>query len=406
MKKTIILLSLFILAFCGGEEKNISSVSPESEHEREQEAHETQELHLAPEKQKDWGILVDTATSEDMTSKITLPGVITLNQNRTAHISSFVGGKVVSLNTDLGESIKKGQILLTINSPEFAQAQASFLQSMAKLNLSRKEYERAKMLLKEKAIEEREYLRREAEYEKLRTEVGGLGSILHSYGFDHEQTAKLIQKCASMPPDGDLCELADPNLPIRSPEDGTIIFRDIIIGEPVELNKILFTVSDLSTLWALLDAYEKDLPLITERSEVTIQSPLYPDQEFRGKIVYISNIIDERLRTVKIRVEVKNKEGLLKPNMYIQGIIKNKTFDKTALAVPEEAIQNLNGEKIVFILEKENVFAVRHVKLGEKIGDKRLIIQGLEPSDKIVIKGAFNLKAELTKESLGHAHIH
>ncbi len=406
MKKHIILLSLFILAFCGDREKNISSVSPESEHEHEQEAHEIQDLHLSPGKQKDWGILVGTATIEDVTSKITLPGVITLNQNRTAHISSFVGGKVVSLKTDLGESVKKGQILLTINSPEFAQAQANFLQSMAKLNFSRKEYERAKMLLKEKAIEEREYLRREAEYEKLRTEVGGLGSILHSYGFDHEQIEKLIEKCASMPPDGDLCELADPNLPIRSPEDGIIIFRDVIIGEPVELNKILFTVSDLSTLWALLDAYEKDLPLITERSEVTIQSSLYPNQEFRGKIIYISNIIDERLRTVKIRVEVENKEGLLKPNMYIQGIIKNKTDEKTTLAVPEEAIQNLNGEKIVFILEKENFFAVRHVELGEKIGDKRLIIQGLELSDKIVIKGAFNLKAELTKESFGHAHIH
>lgn len=404
MKKYIILFSLIIFVSCGGGEKNV--VRPENEHEHEQEAHEHAHLQLSLEKQKEWGIVVGTATEEDVASKITLPGVISLNQNRTAHISSFVGGKVASLRTDLGYRVKKGQILLTINSPEFAQTQANFLQSMAKLNLSRKEYERAKMLHKEKAIEEREFLRREAEYEKLRTEVGGLGSILHSYGFDHEQTEKLLEKCASMPDDGDLCELANPNLSIRSPLDGIIIFRDVIIGEHVEPDKTLFSASDLSTLWAILDAYEKDLPFIDEQSEVIIKSSLYPNKEFIGKTTYISNLIDEKLRTVKIRAEVENDEGLLKPNLFIQGIIENKAEGKKPLAIPEEAIQSLDGEKIVFVLEEDDIFAACHVELGEKIGTKRLIIHGLKEGDRIVIKGAFYLKAELSKGSFGPAHVH
>ncbi len=92
--------------------------------------------------------------------------------------------------------------------------------------------------------------------------------------------------------------------------------------------------------------------------------------------------------------------------MYIQGNVENRQTEKKMLAIPEEAIQNMNGEKIVFILEEEDVFAVIHVELGERIGNKRIIAKGLEEGEKIVIKGAFNLKAELTKASYGSAHVH
>lgn len=423
MKKYIFvlsILSLLIFVSCGGSEKKTPASSPEQDaHEQEGQPYETQssetaepvepehqDLHLSPQQQKEWGIVVGSAAMQDVASKIKLPGILSLNQNKTAHISSLIGGKVASLAVDLGDRVQKGQLLLTINSPEFAQAQADFLQTVAKLNLSRKEYERAKLLFKERAIEEREFLRREAEFEKLSTEVGGLGAILHSYGFDHEQTEKLIEKCASRKPDDDLCELADPNLAVLSPLSGTIIFRDVIVGEHVEPNKILFTASDLRTLWALLDAYEKDLPFISKDSQVTLHSSLYPDKEFAGKITYISNTIDEKLRTIKIRVEVKNDEGLLKPNMYIQGIVENRAEGQKLLAVPEEAVQTLNGEKIVFILEDKDIFAVQHVELGEKVGNTRIIAKGLEEGQRIVVQGAFNLKAELNKGTFGHAHVH
>lgn len=426
MKKYIILLSLLVFVFCGSKEKNISSLSHEQdgqapevsdqgaqEHEQEANLHEGEEhpeLHLSAKKQKEWGIVVGKATKQDIASKITLPGVLALNQNKTAHITSFVKGKVVSLSSDLGDRVKKKQILVTINSPEFVEAQAAFLQARAKLNLSRQDVERAKMLLQEKAIEQKEYLRREAEHEKLTTEYGAAESILHSYGVDHKQIDDLIKICDSPEKEKDLSDLANPNLCILSPINGTIIFRDVIVGEYVDPQKILFTGSDLNTLWALLDAYEKDLPYISKKSEVTIKSPLYPEKEFTGKIAYISDLIDEKLRTIKIRVEVKNDEGLLKPNMYIQGNVENRQTEKKMLAIPEEAIQNINGEKIVFVLEEEleeeDVFAVIHVELGERIGNKRIIAKGLEEGEKIVIKGAFNLKAELTKQSFGAAHVH
>lgn len=423
MKKSIVFLTIFIFAFCGRADKNTLPAAQQHEHEgQEQEGHENEvtqkqktaepeehehdELQLSPEKQKAWGIKLGSATRENISSKITIPGVLSLNLNKTAHISSFVQGKVVSLSTDLGARVNKSQALLTINSPDFAQAQADFLRARARFILSRKEFERAKMLFKEKAIEEKEYLRRQAENEKMATEYGALGSALHSYGITHKEIDELIKKCTSMEKEEYMCELADPNLPILSPISGTIIFRDVIVGEHVEPQKILFTASNLNTLWALLDAYEKDLPFINKKSKVTIVSPLYPEKEFTGTITLISDIIDEKLRTIKIRIEVKNDERLLKPNMYIQGIIENEAAERNILAVPEEAVQNMNGEKIIFVLEEKDTFAVRHVMLGKKIGKMRILTSGLEKGDRIVIKGAFYLKAELNKATFGSTHVH
>ena len=416
MKKCILIFAVLALIFCGSKE----NPSPAGQHdhqgeqaqgtEREESApeddHEHQELEISADKQKEWGITLGTVSEQDVSSVLVLPGVLTMNQNRTAHISSYVQGKVVSPAADLGDRIGKGQALVTINSPEFAQAQADFLRARANYLLGQKEYERAKMLWAEKAIEEKEYLRREAEQEKLATEYGALGSALHSYGITHEQIDELVAKCAEIQDKEYACEIADPNLPILSPLSGTVIFRDVVTGEHVAPDKILYTVSDLRVLWAILDAYEEDLPLVRKDSQVTITTSIFPGLEFPGKIIYISDLIDDKLRTVNFRVEVDNKQGLLKPNMYIQGTIENRMEQKSVIAVPEDAIQNLGGEKVVFIQEDSNTFAVRHVMLGNKIGKNRIVTQGISKGDRIVIQGAFYLKTELSKAKFGQAHVH
>jgi len=410
MKKYIVLLTILLMVFCGGQEghvheedETLPSAEPQVQNHEEDEH---QDVQVSLEKQKEWGIKVGSAVSDNIISRISLPGVLVMNQNETAHISSFVAGKVSALAVDLGTKVWKGQTLCTINSPEFAQAQADFMETRARLNLSQKDFERAQKLFKEKALEEKEFLRREAEYNKLITEYGARGSTLHSYGLTHTDIDALILKCDAIKDEEYKCEIADPNLPILSPLSGTVVFRDVILGEHVAPEKTVFTVSNLNTLWALLDAYEKDLPFINKKSTVTIESPLYPGRTFKGKITYISDLIDEKLRTVKIRVAINNSEGLLKPNMYIQGIVENISEAKNTLVIPDEAVQNLEGEKVVFVLEEEDVFTVRHVSLGLKIGSLRVITEGLAATEKLAIKGAFYLKTELTKATFGHTHVH
>ena len=179
-----------------------------------------------------------------------------------------------------------------------------------------------------------------------------------------------------------------------------------IFWEHLDPKKILFTVSDLYSIWALFDAYEKDLPLLKKENKVKIKSTIYPYKEFEGKISYISDKIDEKLRTAKIRVEVNNKGYLLKPNMFIVGTIQIKNKEEKFLIVPEEAVQNMNGKKVVFLQEENNIFLPQEVKIAKKIDENIVIAEGLKSGQKIVTKGAFYLKAEFNKESFGEAHIH
>lgn len=414
MKKRILTAALaagfLALIFCGGGGESPPGVS--SSHDDESaavatETHAHPEIEVSPEMQTAWGLRIGKVTREDLTGRTYVPGTISLNENRTAHVSSFVSGQIAALSADLGMAVRKGQPLLTVNSPEFAQVQADFLEARAKYNLGLADFRRAEALWQAKAIEEKEYLRRRAESEKLATEYGALGSRLHSFGLTHEDIEKLIEKCRLVETQEYKCELADPNLTIQAPLSGTIIFRDAVVGDPIEPKKILLTVSDLGTLWGHLDVPEKDIPLVGPESRVSIQSDLFPGRDFAAGISYISDIVDEKLRTLRVRVEVDNAAGLLKPNMYVRGIIEHSASGWTGvISVPEEAVQTIEEEKVVFVREKEGVFTARHVRVGDRVGARRVILEGLAPGEMVVLEGAFTLKTELSKSAYGQGHVH
>jgi cobalt-zinc-cadmium efflux system membrane fusion protein len=356
-------------------------------------------LTVSAEMQKRWGINVGPVSKLSVSTSVTLPGVLSLNQKRTAHISSLVEGTVVSINADLGDIVRKGQPLVTIHSPVFAQSQVAFLQAYARMNLARKEFDRAKALLEQEAIQQKEYLRREADLEAATTDYGLQESDLHAFGMDHPRLNALIAR--STMPGSDLSDLAEPRLDIVSPIDGRVIFRDVVVGEHIHPDTILFTASDLATLWAFLDAREKDLPFIGPASTVVIRCPVYPSRSFSGHNVQTSDMVDEKLRTIKIRVEVANTGLLLKPNMYIQGVVATSTASRQVLAVPEEAVQTIDGVTTVFVAQRPDTFALCPVELGDVIGTSRAITKGLTGSETIVVAGAFTLKAELMKSTLG-----
>lgn len=359
------------------------------------------QVRLSGDLQKKWGIGTSPVARLTVASSITLPGVIGVNQNRTAHISTLLDGKVVSVRVDLGQPVRRGQALLVVHSPAFAQAKSAFFAAHAKLNLARKEADRAKTLLKGQAIQEKEYLRREAEYEGASTEYGVAESNLHSFGLTQAQVEGLIARYTSNKDDTRVDNVTEPYLDVTSPVDGRVIFKDVVVGEHVHPDKILLTVSDLGTVWATLDARETDLPFIRPGGRVNVRSTVYADKAFQGRIDQIGDVVDEKLRTIKIRVEVQNAGLLLKPNMYIQGLIENVVANRQVLAVADDAVQTIDGEPVVFVREAADVFSLRPVQVGERVGANRAILKGLDGTETIVSAGAFTLKAELLKGTLG-----
>jgi len=394
-RRIIGLLTLLVLTGCGQRPEPPARQEPPEAAPRGT----PRELRVPPELQKKWGLVTGPVERLTVTGAIALPGVIALNQHRTALITSLVEGRVISVGADLGDQVRAGQAVVVIHSPALAQAQTAFLQASARRAVARRELDRAQELVKDEAIQQKEVLRRQAEFDAATTEYGLAESSLHSLGWDHPQLDALLQKASRS--GTDLSDLVDPTLAIRAPVDGRVITRDVVAGEHVHPDKLLFTVSDLSTVWALLDAREKNLPGLAAGGRIAITSEVYGGRVFEGRLTRIGDVVDEKLRTIKLRVELPNPGLLLKPNMFVQGALESRGEAREALGVPEDAIQTINGEPAVFVVAAGGGFAVRPVAVGERVGGKRAIAGGLDGSEVIVIAGAFNLKAELLKSSFG-----
>ena len=315
---------------------------------------------------------------------------------------------------DLGSRVAQGQTLATLNSPEFTQAQTRFLQAFAQAELSRKDYERAQVLRESRAIEEREFLRRQAVYEQHLADRRAAEVFLHSLGIEEDRMRELEAAVdVSLPPEDH--RAVDPPLAIRTPLAGVVVERDAVLGDHVEPGRVLFTVSDLSSLWAQLDAYEDQIAHLEVNAEVVIRSPVFPDRDFPGRITFVSDQVDPELRTVRVRAEVANPDGVLKPNMFVQGLLRLQGQEER-IVVPADAVQLLEGRNVVFVVvpeaaeegveEDHTVVRAFDVVPGEALSVGQVIVSGLDGSEVIVTQGAFNLKAELTKGAGGHGHVH
>jgi cobalt-zinc-cadmium efflux system membrane fusion protein len=357
-------------------------------------------IPVTPALQQQWGITTAEPERSAAMGTVSLPGVLRLNERQTAQISSLLEGQVVSLGAELGSAVRKGQLLATIHAPAVAQAKTAFLQAAARAELTAREYERARILLQQEAIDQKEAARRKADFEHARTEFGVAESTLHSFGFDQAQVDTLLQRARQPASGAQRDEFADPYLHLTSPVTGRVIARDAIAGQHILPERALFTVSDLSTLWAVLDAREPDLPFLAEGRVVRIRTSLYPDRTWDGRILHIGDMVDEKSRTVKVRVETVNSGLLLKPNMFVQGEVVGAAGARTVLMLPADAVQTINGDPVVFVRVAPDRFAVRPVEAGARTGGRRVIAKGLDGGENVVVTGAFKLKAELLKSSL------
>jgi membrane fusion protein, heavy metal efflux system len=343
---------------------------------------------------------------------VVLPGVLATNENRTARVGPLVAGQIARVSVDLGQTVRAGQTLATLNAPEFTQAQTSYLRAIAQAELSRKDFERAVALRELQAIEERELLRRRSLYEQDMAGLQAAELLLLSLGVEEARLREISGALAEARSPEDHA-VVEPLLAIRTPLGGVVLSRNAVLGDHVEPGKILFTVSDLENLWAWLDAYEHQIPSLTRDAEVVVRTPLLPGRDFPGRVTFISDEVDEDLRTVRVRVEVPNPGGILKPNMYIQGLLRVRgTGEEERIVVPPDAVILLDGRQVVFVErppeegEGHRVFEAREVTPGEILTVGQVILAGLDGWEMVVTRGAFTLKAELTKGAGGHDHVH
>ncbi len=192
---------------------------------------------------------------------------------------------------------------------------------------------------------------------------------------------------------------------VKAPIHGIVLSIFVRPRDRVDSLTSLVSIMDVDVLRATIDIYEQDLRFVKEGQKVLLRVSAYPEKVFEGTVRYISPQVDEKTQSIKVRVDVDNKEHLLKLGMFIYGDLLYGAKDHAVVVVPDSAIQELNGESIVFVSENDRL-EVREVTIGRKVDGYTEIRDGLEAGEYVVTQGSFYLKSEKAKASFGGGHSH
>ncbi len=364
------------------------------EHKVNKEGHdehgEEGKIKMTAEMQKQNGVSVATVKKQRMAGVISVTGKVEANADKIAHVSPRISGKVVSVRASLGDSVAVGQPLATLDSIELGEALSRYHQSKTKLALAQSNMERIKNLVEKKIAARKDILVAETDFKTAQTELHTDEERLSLYGVvlsdlkgdDHKK----------------------PLLPVRSPIGGVITEKHAIVGELSDPSKSLYTIADLSSVWVVVDINEKDLAKVHKGQATNVIVGAYPDLKLKGRITYIADLVEQSTRTVKARIEVANPGRKLKPEMFATVELTLAADAPPVLAVPEDALQDLDGKKVVFIAENATEFAARPVQTGRSASGLVEIVSGLKEGENYAVKGSFILKSEIKKGEMKDEH--
>ncbi len=378
------------------------------------------QIVIWPTAVKAFGVKIEQAELRTLIPSFSAPASVAYNTERMASIGSLVTGRVGSLSARQGDLVRKGDTLLVVESIELGESQSDYIQknTMARaavpiVEITRSAAERARKLHDESGgISLTEVQRRVADQQTAESALlNARGAVTAAYnrlqllGMNENEIAELEKT-----------GVITPQYTVRAPMSGRVISRDVTQGELVGPDReSLLVIADTSTVWVLADVPEMRLKDVAVGSSARITLAAFPDETFDGTVSFISNHLNESTRTADIRVVVDNTHGLLRPGMFARAEIIGTPIDSSgrrtkknapALAVPESAIQTIEGKSVVFVpfTEKPNTFLKRPVTVGESVGGMMPVIYGLREGESIVVAASFILKAELGKSTAKHAH--
>ncbi len=359
-------------------------------------------VKIAPEDLGKAGIRVAAVEVRSVPRQLTVAGQVGMDEKHTDHIGVLFDGQVERVLVLPGDQVRAGQTLAwmhshTVHETEGAltQAYAALDRQTAAVRFAQVNRDRYQHLLQLQAASQEEAQRAEQELKQAQKDLADAQASVH---MEREHLSELLQvQPASLIPG----HLYDKELvPIRAVAAGSVIERKATPGQVLTLGSEAFVVSNLSTVWVSAAVNEKDLPGVRRGARATVTTQGYPDTSFPGTVRMLGDQLDPQTRTVPVRVLVPNPGTKLRPGMFATAAI-DETGTRPAVFVPENALQDVNGLRVVFVTADGTTFQVRAVKLG--VHSQRLVevTEGLSSGEKIVTDGAFMVKGELLKGSVG-----
>lgn len=291
-----------------------------------------------------------------LSREIRLPGKVKPDERKKAAITSRFPGRIEKLFVNFtGQEVQQGEKLATIYSPDLITAQKELFEAIKFKQSNPEYYKAARNKLKLWSLTE-----------------GQIAAIEKS-----EEPQNYFD--------------------ILSPLGGTVMKRQVALGDYVNEGSLLFEVANLSTVWVMFDAYENDLPWIRDGDNVNFEVQSIPGKTFNGKVSFIDPVMDPEVRVAYVRTEIANPDNLLKPEMFVHGVIKTKLSTvKDALIIPKSAVLWTGKKGIVYVKMKEQAkptFEYREITLGEDAGSFYIVKEGLKEGEEIVTNGVFRIDA-------------
>lgn len=323
-----------------------------------------------------------TAGPARIRNVLQLIGEVRFNEDRTVHVVPRLSGIVQSVAANAGDRVKKGQVLAVVSSQALADQRAELLAAQKRLALTRTTFEREKRLWEDKISAEQDYLQARTALQEAEIAAQNAQQKLASLG--------------SQRAGGDLTRYE-----VRSPIDGVVVEKHIALGETVKDDATVFVVADLSTVWAEMTVYAKDLNVVKIGQKATVKATAF-ESESSGTVFYVGSLVGEQTRAAKARIVLPNPQGVWRPGLPVN-IQLTAGEVEVPVAVSQEAIQSVRDWTVVFGRYGAD-FEARPVELGRSDGRFVEVVKGLNAGEQYAAKNSFLIKAELGKAGASHDH--
>ena len=310
---------------------------------------------------------VETAELTTVQRQVAAPASVEADPARYARILPPVSGHVLQLFVHAGDSVKTGQELLSIDAPDFVGAQADYSRARSVLSQAERALTRQQDLAAHGIVGQKDIDQATADRDSALSDFNRAKDRLRLLGMDPDNT-----------------KLGAP-LIVRSPLSGKVLEVTTASGEfRNDPNAPLMTVADLSTVWVTANVQEKDIHYVHKGDAALATFAAYPSETFRGKVLFVADVLDPDTRTAKVRVAFDNEDGRLRPAMFATVILK--TWDTKELTVPTSALVMEGDHTTVFVEVAKSTFEQRRVQTGEQEGEKTIIKSGLQASERVLAR--------------------
>ncbi len=333
---------------------------------------------------------------------LSVAGQVAMDEQHTSHLGTIADGRITAVEVLPGARVQRGQVLGSLHSHMVHETVGSLVQAYAEadrqrgaISFAQQAQARYHHLYSIQAASLEESQRSDQEVLQAQKMLVDAEASVH---MEREHLSELLQVSPdSLNPNN----LYDRELiPIRSPIDGVVIARHISVGQVVDTGFVAFDISNLSTIWVTAAVNQQDLPLIHQGATADVVTSGFPDQLFHGRVAMVGDMLDPQTRTVPVRVVVPNPLTKLRPGMFASAHIAEPAT-RDAVFVPEGALQDINGMPVVFVTKDGATFQARTINVGSRSMGKAEIVDGLKPGDRIVVNGAFMVKSEMLKGTMG-----